>query len=325
MSSAVPDGGVHLLPAGEHAEGPERAAGQPPQGRARRRRRVDLLPYALVAPVALFIIVLAIVPAVFTIVESFFTVNELDPPTRFSGLHNFVQLFHDQAVLSSFGNTALYVVVGVVLSTVFGIGMAVVLQSPFRGRSVLIAVLVLPWALPGVVEGILWSGIFDSNAGLINSLVATLHLGSGDGVLLGHHHVLTIVLIELVQVWQMTPLSALLILAALQLIPSELYEAAQVDGASPWRAFLSLTLPLARPGIAVAMVQAVIATLNIFDQPYVLNGAASTGASLTQQTYYISFQNLNFGEGYALSLLISVVTIVLSLLIVRFVYRRVQL
>jgi multiple sugar transport system permease protein len=291
----------------------------------RVRRRPDLLPYLLIAPVAIFILGLAFVPAAFTIVQSFFTVDELDPPVRFSGLHNFVQVLHDPAVLNSIGNTAFYMFVGVGLSTVLGLAMAVLLQGAFRGRSVVIAILILPWALPGVVEGILWTGIFDPNSGLINSLVSTLHLGSGTGILIGQNRLLTVSLIELVQVWQITPLSALLILAALQLIPGELYEAAAIDGAGPWRAFLRVTLPLARPGIAVAMVQAVIATFNVFDQPYVLNGAASTGASLTMQTYFISFQNLNFGQGYALSLLIAVATCVVCAGVVRVIYRRVEL
>ena len=290
-----------------------------------RRWRLDALPYVLVAPVAIFIVGLALVPAAFTIIESFFTVDALDPPTRFTGFGNFVALFHNDAVRSSVGNTAFYVLVGVALSTVLGIGMAVLLQHPFRGRGVVIAILILPWALPGVVEGILWSGIFDPNSGLINGLVATLHLGAGNGVLIGQNHLLTLALIELVQVWQMTPLSTLLIFAALQLIPGEIYEAAVVDGANQWRSFTSITLPLARPGIAVAMVQALIATLNIFDQPYVLNGAASTGSSVTMQTYFVSFQNLNFGQGYALSLIVALVTVALSLVVVRFVYRKVEL
>jgi multiple sugar transport system permease protein len=308
----------------EGGTGPVPPAPPPAAPSSRSRGRLDLLPYLLVAPVAIFIIGLALVPAAFTIIESFFTVDELDPPVRFSGLHNFVELLHNPAVVGSIGNTAFYVLVGVGLSTVFGIAMAVTLQHPFRGRSLVIAVLILPWALPGVVEGILWSGIFDPNAGLVSSILSSLHLGGGT-VLLGQNRLLTISLIELVQVWQITPLSTLLVLAALQLIPGELYEAARIDGAGPWRTFLSLTLPLARPGIAVAMVQAVVATLNVFDQPYVLNGAASTGASLTMQTYFISFQNLNFGQGYALSLLITVVTLVISLGVVRFVYRRVEL
>ncbi len=185
--------------------------------------------------------------------------------------------------------------------------------------------LILPWALPGVVEGILWSGIFDPNAGLISSLLSTFGLGGENLVLLGQNRLLTISLIELVQVWQITPLSVLLILAALQLIPGELYEAAEIDGCSAWAAFRRITLPLARPGIAVSMVQAVIATLNVFDQPYVLNGAADTGSSVTMQTYFISFQNLDFGEGYALSLLIAIVTLLISLVVVKAVYRRIEL
>jgi len=130
-------------------------------------------------------------------------------------------------------------------------------------------------------------------------------------------------LIELVQVWQITPLSALLVLASLQNIPGELYEAARLDGCSPWKAFRRVTLPLARPGIG-AMVQALIATLNVFDQPYVLNGAASTSSSAMVQTYFISFQNLDFGEGYALSLLITLVTLVMSFCVVKLVYRAVE-
>ena len=299
---------------------------QPPRTPAGPRggRRFDLLPYLLVAPVIVFIIGLALVPAVFTVVQAFFRVNALDPPTRFDGFGNFVRLFHDKAVMGSLGNTAVYVVVGTVLSTVLGVAAAIVLQRPFRGRSLVIAVLILPWALPGVVEGILWTGIFDPNAGLVNGVLSSLHLGGSD-VLLGQHRFLTIALIELVQVWQIMPLSALLILAALQLIPRELYEAGEIDGCSPRSSLMYITLPLVRPGIAVAMVQAVIATLNVFDQPYVLNGAANTAASITMQTYFISFQDLDFGEGYALSLLITLVTLVVSLLVVSGVYRRVEL
>jgi multiple sugar transport system permease protein len=207
---------------------------------------------------------------------------------------------------------------------VLGVLMAVTLQKSFRGRSVLIAILILPWALPGVVEGIVWSGIWDSNTGLLNSVLTSLHLISHYQVFLGQNHLVTVLVIELVQVWQITPLSTLLVLAALQNIPGELYEAAELDGAGSWKAFTRITLPLARPGIAIAMVQAVIATLNVFDQPFVLNGAASTGASVMEQTYFVSFQNLDFGQGYALSLLITVVTILVSLAIVRLVYRTVE-
>lgn len=290
----------------------------------RRRRRFDLLPYVLVAPLAIFIIGLALVPAGFTVIESFFRVDDLDPPTRFTGFGNFHRLLTDPTVQSAAVNTAVYVVIGVALSTVLGIGMAITLQHKFLGRSVLIAILILPWALPGVVEGIVWSGIWDANTGLLNSVLTSLHLVDHYHVFLGQHRWLTIALIELVQVWQITPLSALLVLASLQNIPGDLYEAARLDGCSAWATFRRVTLPLARPGIAVAMVQAVIATLNVFDQPFVLNGAARTASSVMVQTYFISFQNLDFGEGYALSLLITIVTLVLSYGVVKAVYRPVE-
>lgn len=305
---------------GVRADTPSTATG----GRRRRRRRADILPYALVAPLAVFIIGLALVPAAFALVQSFYRVNELDPPVRFTGLDNFRRLFADDAVMSSMTNTAWYVVIGVALSTVLGVIMAVTLQHPFRGRSVLIAIMVLPWALPGVVEGIVWTGIWDANTGLLNSVLTSLHLIGHYQVFLGNNRLLTILVIEVVQVWQITPLSALLILAALQNIPGELYESANLDGCSSWGAFRRITLPLIRPGLTIAMVQALIQTLNIFDQPYVLNGSASTGASVTMQTYYISFQNLDFGEGYALSLLITVATVIISLAVVKLVYRRVE-
>src|SRR5665213_2022207 len=226
-------------PDGEHSHG------SAPVVRKRRRSRLDLLPYALVSPLALFIVLLALVPAAFTIIESFYRVQQLDPPNRFSGLDNFRRLFTDTAVRTSIGNTGLYVVIGVALSTVLGVAMAVTLQHRFRGRSVLIAVLILPWALPGVVEGIVWTGIWDSNTGLLNSALTSLHMINHYKDFLGQHRMLTIFAIELVQVWQITTLSALLVLAALQNIPSDLYEAGNLDGCSSWSAFRRITLPLA--------------------------------------------------------------------------------
>jgi len=313
--------GIHPVgsPSAVGADGVPR----PTEGK-RRRRSFDLLPYALVTPLTLFIVGLALVPAAFTIGGAFFRMQPLDPPTRFSGLDNFRNLFSDAAVRTTIGNTLLYVLIGVLVSTVLAIAMAVTLQKKFAGRGVLIAVLILPWALPGVVSAIVWSTIWDSNAGLLNSVLTSFHLIDHYQVFLGQNRLVTIVAIELVQIWQITPLSTLLVLASLQNIPGDVYEAANLDGCSTWSTFRRITLPLVRPGITVAMVQAVIVTLNVFDQPYVLNGAAPTGASLNMQTYFISFQNLDFGEGYALSLLITVATLVMSFGVLKLVYRAVE-
>jgi multiple sugar transport system permease protein len=287
-------------------------------------RRDRVLPYVLVAPLVIFVIGLGLIPGIFTAVEAFFRVTPFHPPTAFAGLDNFVALAKNSAVRVGAVNTLLYVVIGVALATVIGVGMAVTLQRPFRFRSAVIAAMILPWALPGVVESVIWTWIYDPNSGVLNSVLHSLHIISDYHVWIANNRIVAITFIEIVQVWQMAPLCALLILAALQAIPDELYEAARMDGCNAWRAFWRITVPLARPGIAIAMVQAVVNTLNIFDQAYLLNGASYTATSLMEQTYFITFQNLNFGQGYALSLVVTIATLVLSFLVVKLVYRKVE-
>jgi multiple sugar transport system permease protein len=292
--------------------------------RKRPRRHGRFLPYILLSPLVLFIGALALYPTAVTTVQAFFTVNPVDPPTRFAGLANFRALLRNPFVRESAANTVLYIIVGVTLSTLFGLGMALVLQRRSHWRGILLAFVILPWALPAVVEAVVWGWIYDPTFGVLNSVLKSLGIINSYHVWLGLGRVLSIVLIELVQVWQITPLAALLILAALQSIPQELYEAARVDGAGRWEMFRRITLPLVRPGLAVAMVESLILSLNVFDQVYVLNGFAPGGASIMLQTYQISFNNLNFGQGYALSLLATFATMLLSLLILAVVYRRVE-
>jgi len=289
-----------------------------------KQKRADFLPYALISPLILFVIFLALTPAAFTIVSAFFRVQSLNPPTTFSGLENFRDILENREVMSSLANTFYYIVIGVLLSTILGIFFATSLHRKFRGRSILIAVLILPWALPGVVSGILWTGIWDANHGALNSILKSLNVISEYQIFLGQNKFVTIFAIELVQVWQITPLTTILVLAVLQNIPEEIYEAATIDGSTGSKAFRYITLPLIRPGIAIAVVQSVIATLNIFDQPYILNGAASTGNSLAMQTYAVSFQNLNFGQGYALSLLITLFTLFTSIVVAKFIYKKIE-
>ena len=293
-------------------------------GRKRPRKRGRFLPYILLSPLILFIGALALYPTIVTTVQAFFTVDPVNPPTRFSGLSNFRALVRNPFVRQSAANTILYIIVGVALSTLFGLVIALILQRRSHWRGLILALVVLPWALPAVVEAVIWGWIYDPTFGVLNSVLKSLGLINSYHVWIGIGRIVSIVLIELVQVWQITPLAALLILASLQSIPQELYEAARVDGAGRWAMFKRITLPLVRPGLAVAMVESLILSLNVFDQVYVLNGFAPGGASIMLQTYQISFNNLNFGQGYALSLLATFATMLLSLLILAVVYRRVE-
>lgn len=278
----------------------------------------------MVAPLLVFIGALALYPTVLTAYGAFVHNDALDPPTRFTGLGNFQTVFNNPQVRQALVNTGIYVVFGVVLSVALGVFFAVLLQRRFRGRGIVLALMVLPWALPGVVEGVIWSWIYDPTFGVLNSTLKATGVISNYQLWIGIHQIQSIFFISLVQVWQITPLAAILVLASLQAIPGELYEAASVDGATSWQSIKRITLPLVRPGVAIAVVEGLVMSLNIFDQVYVLNAGATTATSLMNQTYDITFQDLNFGQGYALSLLATVTTIVLSLLAVRVIYRKVE-
>ncbi len=296
-----------------------------PRGQAiRRGRREVALPYAMVAPLLVFIGALALYPTVLTAYGAFVHDDALDPPNHFTGFGNYQSVFNNAQVRQSLENTAFYIVFGVVLSVALGTFFAVLLQRRFRGRGIVLALMVLPWALPGVVEGVIWSWIYDPTFGVLNSGLKSTSIIHHYQLWIGTHQIQSIFFISVVQVWQITPLAAILVLASLQSIPGELYEAASVDGATSLQSLWRITLPLVRPGLAIAAVEGLIMSLNIFDQVYVLNAGASTASSLMSQTYEIAFQNLNFGQGYALSLLATVTTIVLSLLTVKLIYRKVE-
>jgi len=290
----------------------------------RRGAGETALPYAMVAPLLVFIGALALYPTIKTAYAAFVHNDALDPPTHFAGFGNFQDVFNNSQVRDSLANTGIYVVFGVVLSVALGAFFGLLLQRKFRGRGVVLALMVLPWALPGVVEGVIWSWIYDPTFGVLNSTLKSAHVISSYQLWIGTHQLETIFFISLVQVWQITPLAAILVLASLQSIPSELYEAADVDGANSWQSIKRITLPLIRPGLAIAVVEGLVMSLNIFDQVYVLNAGATTGSSLMTETYQITFGNLNFGDGYALSLLATVTTIALSLLAVKIIYRKVE-
>jgi multiple sugar transport system permease protein len=302
----------------------------PGRGRAlksqtiRRGAGETALPYAMVAPLLVFIGALALYPTIKTAYGAFIHDDALDPPNHFAGFGNFQDVFNNSQVRDSLLNTGIYVIFGVVLSVGLGVFFGLLLQRKFRGRGVVLALMVLPWALPGVVEGVIWSWIYDPTFGVLNSGLKTVGVIHNYQLWIGTHQLETIFFISLVQVWQITPLAAILVLASLQSIPSELYEAADVDGAAAWQSIKRITLPLIRPGIAIAVVEGLVMSLNIFDQVYVLNAGATTGSSLMTETYQITFGNLNFGDGYALSLLATVTTIALSLLAVKVIYRKVE-
>ena len=237
-------------------------------------------------------------------------------PERFVGVRNYVNVLGDPETLSSVLRTARYVAIAVSIELVGGLAVALALNRPFRGRGLVIATLIIPWALPSVVSSVLWLRILNpSETGLLNSLLYQLNVIDSYKVWFNTNW--AIFLISLVHVWGMLPFITLILFAGLQGIRADLYDAAAVDGATTWAQFRQITLPLLRPAIAVALTVGTVNAFSIFDEIYVLNGAALNTRSIMMQVYQTTFQKLDFGRGTALALLMMVVTGVFAIGYVR--------
>lgn len=296
--------------------------------RARRRGRRArssraLFGYFLLLPTLAVIAALTLYPMLTTLVQSFYHENILSGAQGFAGVHNYQTIIHDPAFTQSVWNTLLYVSAGVVLLVGGGLVSALLIRRGFRGRPLVIAILILPWALPGIVEGLIWSWLYDPTFGVVNAILMQLHLISHPAILIGQHRYLSVLLIELVQVWQLIPLTTLMILASLQAVPEDLYEASALDGASGLRQFLTITLPLIRPGITIAIVESIVSAVTIFDISYALTGG--TGANETNPVmadiYNMAFVNQNFGEAYAGVFIVTAAVMIISAVVMKLLYR----
>ena len=216
---------------------------------------------------------------------------------------------------------------------IVGTVIALALRRRFRFRGVILALVILPWALPAVVEAVVWSWIYDQTFGVMNSALHSAHLIGGYHVWLGLERWLTIALIEVVQVWQITPLSAIVILAALQSVPLDLYEAARVDGAGALRMFFSITIPLLRPIILFTVIVSTITGMQSFTEPQVLFGSVASvnpdsggpgqaGLTLILYFYHEAFDNNDFGYAAAIAWAAFLVILLFTAINLRLVARK---
>jgi multiple sugar transport system permease protein len=280
--------------------------------RDRSARETQLLGWLFVAPAITAVAVLVFYPLYRGFRESIRSGGILfGEKPGYVGLRNYRDVLHDPTSRDAMRHTVEYVLLAVSLEIVLGIAVAVTLHRVFRGRGFVLAVLILPWALPSVVSGVLWRRVFDPDNGLLNSVLLRLHV-------INHPHVWlasgrgAIVYITLVHVWGVLPLVSLIFLAGLQSIPDEVYSASAVDGAGPWRQFRHVTLPLLRPSIAIALTVGTLLAISIFDEIYVLNGTALNTRSILMQVYNTTFVTADFAHGTALAFLLAAVTAALG-------------
>jgi trehalose/maltose transport system permease protein len=260
--------------------------------------------YLFLLPSLAILILVAVVPLARTIWFSFTDASLADLTTYKSvGLDNYKDILKDPEWWQSLRNTVSFTVISVALETVFGLGIALVLNQVFRGRSFLRAAVMVPWAIPTVVSAKMWSWMFHDLYGVINDLLMKLHLISAPVAWLADP-ITSMAAVIFVDVWKTTPFMTLLILAGLQSIPHDIYQSAAVDGAGHGRTFFKITLPLIKPALAVAIIFRSLDALRVFDLIYIMTTNSSDTASISvyARKNMIDFQDLGYGS--AISVLI---------------------
>lgn len=280
---------------------------QPPAPSPRRPQPAPLL---LNLPVVVLLLALVAYPM---LSAAWLSLHDVDLATirgggPWVGLENYGELVSSGEFWHSFTITMLFVVGSVVLSVAGGLALALAANLDVFGRTVLRSCLVIPWAVPPVINGMMWGWIFNGQVGVFNGVLHGLGIIDQYQTWLGDS-TLALAIVTFAQSWNMMSLTAIFILAALQAIPSDQYEAAEVDGARAWQRFWHLTLPwLKQPLVIIVLLQTVLA-LRLFDLVYVLTGGGPGDATsvLAWSAYQEAFNNLNFGVANAYSYIIAVI------------------
>ncbi|MGW5411557.1 carbohydrate ABC transporter permease [Actinomadura geliboluensis] len=281
------------------------AAGTPAADAARRRGRdvqgTKRLAALLLSPTLLVLALVIGYPVLAGFRESLYARGEgLDAQgfvvegDRFVGLDNYTAIFQGDradAFWNAFSNTTFFTLTTVVLETLIGVAMALIMHQAFKGRAIVRASILVPWAIPTAISGLLWRWVFQAD-GAANALLRQQILWTADGFPAK-------AAVVIAEVWKTSPFIGLLVLAGLQMIPRDVYEAARVDGAGPVQQFFRITLPLVKPALLVAVLFRMLDVLRMFDLPAVLIGVNQKSVETLTMIAWFEASNLRYGSAAA--------------------------
>lgn len=278
----------------------------------------------LLAPMLAVLLLVAVFPVLYSFWISLFDLR-LTRPHRvpFVWFENYATVFQDELFWSSVWRTTSFTVMAVAAIMAIALLMALLLNEEFRGRRFLSAMLLVPWAIPYVANGLMWKWIYDSGYGALNGILFQLDFIDKYMVWLGDSDK-TLALIANAFVWKEVPLAAILLLVGLKSIPADLYSAARVDGANVWARFVHITLPALRPSFMLVMIYETMMAIRHFDLFFILTegGPAEASHVLAWQVYVETFRKLSFGTGSALAYIMALVTFLLAFWLIRTLGRK---
>lgn len=277
------------------------------------------LPYLLVAPAVAVLAALSAYPLVYAVRVSLQT--GAGDSARWSLAH-FSRLASDRFFLDALGHTLVYAAAALFVEFFLGLALAVLMNRELRARGLLRAALLVPMMLPPVVAGVVWRLMLNPNFGAVNGTLKWMGVNTEQLTWTASPR-LALLSVIAVDVWQWTPFVFLVLLAGLQAIPDEPYEAAALDGASAWQTFRHVTLPLLKPAILIALLLRTMDLLRVFDQIFILTegGPGFATETVSLYIYRTAFRFGDFGYAAAMSFVLLLVTNVVSLLYIRLLQR----
>lgn len=270
------------------------------------KRKINIWPYLLVAPALIIVVAIVFVPLVKAILMSFQSYdlrrpNEID----FIGLSNYIELFQDPQFWNALWRTLIWVVAGVGFQFVFGFILALLLNQKFKGRGIIRAVSLIPWCTPGVLIGLMWRWIYDGNYGVLNDILTKLHLIDQNVPFLGQQNTAFPAVIVTI-IWQGIPFFALMIMAGLQSVSSDMYEAADIDGATWFQKLFKITIPSIKNSLFVTLLLRIIWVANSVDVIYNMTSGGPAYSTQTLSVYIFQQGNsLNMGYSSAMSIILA--------------------
>jgi multiple sugar transport system permease protein len=283
-------------------------------------KRELLLPVLFIAPALAVLLALSIYPLIYSVTIS---LQRETPAGVIWTFGNFARLASDNFFLTAMGHTFVYVAAALTCEFLLGLGLALLLNKQIRGRGLFRASLLVPMMLPTVVVGVVWRLMLNPNFGAINGTLKQVGINTENLTWTASPRLAMLAVIA-VDVWQWTPFVFLVLLAGLQSIPQEPYEAALIDGSSRWQTFRHVTLPLLKPSILIVLLLRTMDLLRVFDQIFILTegGPGFATETISLYIYRTAFRFFDFGYAAAMSFVLLALTNVISAIYIKFLQAR---
>ena len=287
-------------------------------------KKSKILPYILISPAFIIMAVFVLYPVIVTFFYSLRKMKLTAPKdTAFIGFNNYITTLKSFDFWYSLQNSIMIMIVVIIVCVLFGLFSAVILDADSKLKNILMAIAVIPWALPPVVNGILWKWIFYQGYGFMNKILYNLNLIEEPIQYLSNRYSLMLI-VGIVIAWRNIPFCSIVLLSSIRAIPNVVYDAASIDGANRFQMFMRITLPLLMPAFGIILTFTSISAINVFDEVVSISGYSNLGKTILLEDYMITFSFLDFGRGSSLTYLVMLAAGTLGMLYIRAMSKKID-